>query len=106
MQTAGSITAALSDCPILDEFDFSERETEELHNLWEDFGRIDFIRGLDIHDDTMEWLEDCDDKGLLFHLWANNEGEWLDPDFRDDADNISRNDIAKTIREIRRAQKN
>lgn len=69
---AEEIEAALSDYPILDESDYSERETEEAQRVWENCyttkGRIEYIRENRSQFDFHDWR---DLMGCVRGKWFN-----------------------------------
>lgn len=73
--TVESIARALSDYPVLDEMDLSEREMEDAMESWESWARRDFIRHVCGGRDLCADVLDNADSGELFELFQEMGGE-------------------------------
>lgn len=63
LRVAGEITCALADHPVLDDDAYSEAESEEITEMWENWGQCDFWNHMQRHvvssdSPAMEWLDE------------------------------------------------
>ena len=116
MAVAEGVAGRLEDYPVLDEDDFSEREWNDYRESWNDWGAGDFRAALAggltgvqaeyaLDDVSGDRLRELYESAIPSGEYYISESSGVALNIRTAASNVSRDDIAGLLREVRAAAK-